>query len=159
MSAHDSLSTYLDDHLAGATAGVELAHRVVSSHEGRAEADVLRTVAAEIAEDREALIALRDGLGVQPSRWKAAAGWVGEKLTRAKLSDPVTGDADLTRLLQLETLSLGIAGKLALWQSLTSSMAGEPTAVDLDGLIRRAEQQRGVVEQCRLTAARAALTE
>ncbi len=33
----------------------------------------------------------------------------------------VTGDADLSRLLELETLSMGITGKADLWQSLTEA--------------------------------------
>lgn len=154
----DPLSTYLNDHLAGATAGVELAERVASWYAGRPAEASLRVVADAIAEDRQALIQLQSRLGFPPSSMKAAAGWVSEKVTRLKLRRRVTGDATLTRLMALETLSLGIAGKRALWESLKVSDGSARFGVDLDNLIERADQQRTEVERYRLDTATEAFT-
>ena len=158
MRTNRALSTYLDDHLAGATAGVELARRSLSSHEGTPAEGPLQTLAAEIADDRQTLIWVQQSLGFEQSTMKSAAGRIGEKITRFKLSQRITGDANLTRLLELETLSLGIAGKRALWQSLKSSIGANLQDVNFDDLIKRAERQRARVERYRLNAARAAFT-
>ena len=153
-----ALSTYLDDHLAGATVGVELAQRSLSSHEGTPAAGPLQTLADEIADDRQTLIWVQQRLGFEPSKMKTAAGRISEKITRFKLSQRITSDPNFTRLLELETLSLGIAGKRALWQSLQSSIGANLQDVDFEDLIKRAERQRARVERYRLDAARAAFT-
>ncbi len=55
-------------------------------------------------------------------------------------------------------LSLGIAGKVALWESLNRTVGASLQDVDFDRLITRAKRQRVVdVERPRLEAARAAL--
>jgi hypothetical protein len=55
----------------------------------------------------------------------------------------VTGDPNLSRLLELETLIMGVKGKLSLWESLRASVASGPAlaGVDLDALVRRADDQ------------------
>jgi hypothetical protein len=55
---------YLNDHLAGATAGTELAHRMARSHKDREEGSDLRGLAAEIGRDRAALLDMMASLGV-----------------------------------------------------------------------------------------------
>lgn len=155
MRTKRALSTYLDDHLTGATVGVELARRCVSSHEDTSAEASLQTLADEIADDRQTLIRVQQSLGFEPSTIKRAAGWIGEMITRFKLSERITGNANLTRLLELETLSLGIAGKRALWQSLRSSLGANLQDVSFEDLIKRAERQRARVERYRLDAARA----
>ena len=50
------LGIYLNDHLAGATAGTELARRMARSHRGQEESGPLNRLAAEIAQDRSALL-------------------------------------------------------------------------------------------------------
>ena len=61
--------------------------------------------------------------------------------------------------MELETLALGITGKLSLWEALTE-VAGEDARIDLGELKRlseRAERQRKEVWQVRQRAAREAL--
>ena len=74
------LGIYLNDHLAGATAGTELAHRTARSHsdDGKNGA-TLRRLAAEIAQDRAALLDIMTALGVKVRRYKVSAAWIGEK--------------------------------------------------------------------------------
>ena len=52
-------------------------------------------------------------------------GWTGEKLGRLKLNGQLLGYSPLSRLIELEGLMLGIAGKLAMWIAL-SSRSGRP---------------------------------
>ena len=58
-----------------------------------------------------------EDLGVRPSRSKDAAAWLGERLARLKPNGRVSRGTGYHELHELETLSLGIAGKLALWEA------------------------------------------
>ena len=112
------LQIYLSDHLAAATAGVALARRAARSNAGNATGDFLQRLAAEIEEDRATLRRVALNLGVSGSRPKEAVASLAEKLGRLKLNGQLRGSSPLTDALELEALSVGIAGKLALWQSL-----------------------------------------
>ena len=56
LSRHRMLGIYLNDHLAGATVGIELAHRMARSHQNRELEDTgdLQRIAVEISQDRAA---------------------------------------------------------------------------------------------------------
>src|SRR5947208_4594190 len=56
QSRQGLLGIYLNDHLAGATGGVELAHRMADSHHDPAQRMTLQRLAADIAHDRRALL-------------------------------------------------------------------------------------------------------
>jgi hypothetical protein len=153
------LSIYLQDHLAGATAGVNLAKRASKHNEGTPAGRRLEQVAHEIEADRDTLARFMAELGVRPSWTKNAAAWVAERLSRLKPNGRVNGDTSLLRMHELETLSLGIAGKQALWEALR--MAPESAAIadlDLDALHERARSQRERVELERMALARVALS-
>ena len=70
----------------------------------------------EIEEERETLERLMTQLGLKPSRPKVVAAWVVEKVGRLKLNGQVRGYSPLSRVLELESLAVGIAGKEALWK-------------------------------------------
>jgi hypothetical protein len=153
------LSIYLNDHLMGATVGVELARRAHGNNRGNEFDGSLAKLAQEIAEDRETLIELMDRLGIGRDRPKIAAGWVAEKAGRLKLNGSLRGYSPLSRMVELEGLSLGVEGKLAMWRVLKETVAedGRPAGIDLDALIERAMAQRQVLEELRGRAARIAL--
>ena len=139
----NSISIYLNDHLAGATAGVNLARRVDGA------------VATEIEEDRAALTAIMDRLGVRQDPVKVALGWAAIQAARLRFAAELIGHAPLTRLEQVEALALGVEGKLALWQALRRTQAADPrlAGVDLGELIARARLQRRRLERLRMDAA------
>jgi hypothetical protein len=143
----DPLAIYLNDHLAGSTAGVELARRAASSNAGNEYGDVLNGLAREIEEDRATLENLMDSLGVGRDRVKVAAAWLGEKAGRLKPNGRVLSYSPLSRLEEIEFLLLGVTGKLALWRALSEH-------IDLPELEARAESQRERLEALRLRAAR-----
>ena len=154
---HSPLSLYLQDHLAGATAGVNLARRCAATG-GRGESGrTLTGVASEIEEDRETLVRLMGDLGIRGSAGKNAGAWIAERLARLKPNGRLRGEPSMQRLHELEALSLGIAGKIGLWEALRS--APEVQAIDgldLTDLELRARSQRERVESERLASARAA---
>jgi hypothetical protein len=86
-------------------------------------------------------------------------GWLVEKLSELKLRLDDAGDGALRRLEALETVSLGIAGKQALWHALAAAAEDAPELNGLDyaRLGRPAEMQRAAVESLRLHAAKEAL--
>ena len=63
-SRYGVLGIYLNDHLAGATAGSELARRMARSHQEREEAAILKRLGVEIARDRTALLDIMAALGI-----------------------------------------------------------------------------------------------
>jgi hypothetical protein len=154
------LPIYLNDHLAGSTIGVELARRALRENRGNPFGEFLQGLEREIAEDRESLERLIARLGFAKSRVKPAAALVAERLGRLKLNGELRSYSPLSRLLELEGLSLGVEGKLALWRQLKEStdVADDATTPPLDELIRRAERQREGLEAHRLEAARLALS-
>jgi hypothetical protein len=155
----DRLSIYLNDHLAGSTAGLDLARRAASSNEGTPYGRVLAEVAEEIAEDREALVDMMDRLSVRHDRLKVAGAWAFEKLGRLKPNGSLFSYSPLSRLVEIEGLALGVDGKLSLWQSLKITHGDDPRlrGVDLDALIARARSQRQRLERQRRKAVKEAL--
>jgi hypothetical protein len=152
-----ALAIYLQDHLAGSTAGVALARRVAKRTEGTPAGQILAQVAEEIAADRTTLQELMEQLGISPSPIKNATAWLMERLARLKPNGRLRGQRALQELHELETLSLGIAGKQALWEALRAEPeAISPVSVDLDTLDARARSQRERVEMERIAFAHAA---
>lgn len=158
--AHTRLSTYLNDHLAGSSGGIELARRLVKANERTEYAPPLRRTASEIEEDIASLRDIMARMGVEEDRVKRSAAWAAEKAGRLKLNGQLLGYSPLSRLLELEGLMLGVSGKLALWVVLNEHFADDPrlAGVDLPSLIARAKDQRMRLERLRRQVAAEALT-
>ena len=161
MSAAEHLATYLNDHLGGAATGVEMARRLAEESRHEPDGPDLARIADAIAEDRETLRGLVEKLGASANPVKQAVGWVAEKAQRLGVSEILTRNAALTRMLQAETLSLGIEGKRNLWLALREVVATHPPLAELDlaALAERAREQRERVEAYRLAMARRAFSE
>ncbi|MGH2883806.1 MAG: hypothetical protein ACRDPA_14110 [Solirubrobacteraceae bacterium] len=93
-------------------------------------------------------------LNVRIDRIKVFGGWGVEKLGRLKFNGQVLGYSPLSRIVELEALSLGVHGKRALWRTLCEldliELSSAP--VPLADLIIRAEQQLAALESHRLDA-------
>ena len=162
MTLHDKrLSTYLNDHLAGATGGLELVKRTASSNEGTPYEEFLTRLVREIEEDRETLKAIMDRLDIDQNQLKVSLGWMAEKVGRLKLNDQLIGYSPLSRLVEFEGLMLGVTGKMALWRALQHVAGGDGRLAEFDfgALIARAEAHQTGLEELRLQAAHEALTE
>jgi hypothetical protein len=152
------LAIYLNDHLAGAALGVELARRLRSSNCGDAEmGEALARICGEIEADRETLIRLMGRLGVEPKSIKPALAKVGERLGRLKLNGQLRGNSPLSRVLELEILASGIGGKMQLWNALEQSFGETLDGFDFHALAERADRQGQQVEDLHLAAAQRAL--
>jgi hypothetical protein len=150
------LDVYLNDHLAGARFGSDLARRLARRMSGTS----INDLAEEIEEDRQTLQDVMDRLGTTRNPVKEAATWVAEKLSHVKLSGLTAGHRELSLFMALETLSLGVEGKASLWAALADVADNYPalSGVDLVALRERAAAQRRVLEAERAAAARRAFT-
>ena len=155
----DHLSTYLNDHLAGAVAALEMLPHVAEAHGDILDAEAIRRVEREVREDRSTLESLMQQLGVEHHPVRRAAGWLAERLTRLKMvaDDPAGGT--LRAFETIELISLGIEGKISLWMSLSAVAPGHSvlSTMNYSDLIARARNQRALLEPLHATAARAAL--
>ena len=157
---NEALAIYLNDHLAGSVAALELLGALEGEREGMADASVLARVRADIEEDREVLGRLMERLGIAASKPRQATAWVAEKLIDLKLRIDDPGHGALRRMQTLETVSMGIEGKRLLAVALIATAATDPALTEFEAdcalLGRRAEEQRAVVETLRIEAAREA---
>lgn len=152
------LATYLNDHLAGAVAALELLEHLEKTHAGAPVARALSELRTEIDADRDVLQSLMTQLHVTESKPRKAAAWLAERLASVKLRLDDSGDGSFRLFESLEVLSLGIEGKLGLWRTLAAVAPAQPDvdSLDYETLMLRAEEQRRRAEDMRLRAAQAA---
>jgi hypothetical protein len=146
------LAIYFNDHLAGATAGLELAKRIRGQNEGTELGAFMEGLVAEIDEDRQTLLEFMERIDAGQDRLKVAGGWITEKLGRLKLNGQLLGYSPLSRFIELEGLSLGIEGKRLMWVALLDTQPERFGADRLRELVARAERQREAVEEHRRAA-------
>jgi hypothetical protein len=153
-SGPELLGIYLNDHLAGATGGAELARRMAGSHKGD-PGGALQRFAAEVRQDRAALLEVMTALGIPVRSYKVCAAWIGEKAARLKLNGRLLARSPLSSLEELEMMRLGVEGKAAGWRTLRT-LAEIDARLDpgrLDELISRARCQADLLEELRVSAA------
>ena len=151
----ERLHIYLNDHLAGSVAAIELLEKVIEHHSEDRFGKIFRDWRGDIQADQETLRNLIQKLGFEESGIRKAGAWVAEKLSRIKVGHL---DDSASLLQALEALALGITGKRLLWRSLA---AITPNFAPLQGtdfgeLERRAQDQFEQVETLRLEMAREA---
>ena len=151
----ENLGTYLNDHVAGSVLALELLDHLIDLPEAP-DRKLLTHLRIEIQEDQDVLRQLLRSVGAKESTARKAAAWLTEKLGRAKLRIDETGSGELRMLEGLETLALGIQGKLALWRSLATLRDAVPPleTLDLARLEARALEQFERVDRLRLDAVR-----
>lgn len=153
----ESLASYLDDHLAGARGAIDLLEVMRDRHEGESLGRFTNELLQEIEEDRQLLRDLARKVGVESNVLKETGAWLGEKASRLKFRHG--GEDELGTFMALETVSLGILGKRALWKAL-SELSTEDTrlqGIDYARLIARAESQHARTDEVRLQHVHAAL--
>jgi predicted DNA-binding ribbon-helix-helix protein len=153
------LAIYIQDHLAGATLGVQLARRAASQNAGTVLGEKLGSVQNEIEQDRATLQSIMVALDISADRFKNTVAWAGEKAGRLKLNGRLTSYSPLSRVVELEGLIAGINGKRALWRSLRDLAEDDPRlqAAQLDELIARADRQLRALWSAHADASREAL--
>jgi hypothetical protein len=151
----ERLHTYLNDHLAGSVAAIELLDGVIEHHSEDRITKIFRDLRDEIQDDQETLRNLIRKLGAKESAMRKAGAWLAEKFSRIKIGD---ADDSVELLQALEALALGITGKQLLWRSLVAVAPDYPAlqGTDFSELGKRAQDQFERVETLRLEMAREA---
>lgn len=158
--AEKAMDVYLNDHLAGAMLGSDLAAQIRDQNENTPLGDVMRALAPQIEEDRQTLIGLMQQMDISRNPIKQAGAWVAEKASSVKFGGLTSGEPELGTFMAVESLTLGVKGKLSLWRAL-AEVADQHRAiasVDLDELIHRAQTQYDLLERERLAAGTRALS-
>lgn len=153
----DPLAIYLHDHLGAANFAIELLEKWCDDL-GRPEmAAWARPLRDEIDADRETLRQMIVRVGEPPHTFKEKLGWLGEKLSRAKLSQ--IDSPEFAHFEGLEILALGILGKVSLWETLQLLSAADSrlTSFDYGWLLACARRQHAAVESRRRDLIPAAL--
>ena len=158
--ADKALDVYLNDHLAGAMLGSDLAEQIKARNQGTALGELMGSLAPQIEEDRRTLIRLMDRLDSAENPVKQATTWVAEKASRVKFSGLTSGEPELGGFMALEALTLGVQGKRSMWLALKEVRGHyEPLAsINLDELIERAQAQSDALDVAHLAACRRALS-
>ena len=155
MPTNDPLAIYLHDHLAGSKVAIDLLRALRDQHAGEALGQFAAELLVEIEADRVVLRELVERAGAgRSNRVKEGLAWLSEKVIRVKLHR--RAGRGLGTFQMLETLALGILGKLTLWQALEAIATADSRlrSVDFDHLTARAQAQHDQVEERRLEAAR-----
>jgi hypothetical protein len=153
----DNLATYLNDHLAGATTGRELAKRARSNNRGTQFEPTLQWLVEQLVADRATLLDIMRAVGAPQDHLKKLAAFALERAGRLKLNNSLFSYSPLSRLVEFEGLLVGVTGKVAGWQSLQQLDDKRLAAFDLEALVQRGNEQRERIEEQRREAARIAL--
>jgi hypothetical protein len=154
-----TLCSYLEGHLAGATAGVRLFEAARSSWAGSRHEEVLAALAAEISAERQELLDVLHALGYRRSTVKLVLAHLAAQVSRINPINLRRSGTTSGAQLELETLQSAVRGKECLWESLLVLQQHAPDGVPLSTgrlqtLLRRArEQQQEVAHIMRETTA------
>jgi hypothetical protein len=147
----DAIKSYLNDHQAGSIAGLELAKSLAKDHPGD---EFLSKMAKDVEADQDTLERLMEKFGTSGNPAKQAGAYVMEKVGTTLGA----ADDDLGFLRKLETLTMGVKGKLCLWEALTEVSEADQRleGFNFDRLTAGAKSQLDGLERERLKAARKA---
>lgn len=157
---NENLNAYLNDHLAGSVAAMEMIEHWSAAETDPSVRMFLDALLTDIQADQQTLRQVLQSAGGCESTLKKSSAWISEKLGRLKMA--VTGSSPQAwgfyRLEQFDLLVAGVCGKQALWDALAAACAGDERLARFNWqeLARRAREQIDRIERHRLTAARLA---
>jgi len=156
--ARPTLNTYLNDHLSGATAAIEIIRHLSEQDDDQELTMFASDLKAKIEDDKKILVRLIDQTGVGRGWIKVLLAWCAGVLSKLKLGPKFAGK--LGTFEALETLSIGVWGKRALWRALQRLKESGDTTMNefkFDQLISQAESQFQDVETWRMNYCQRAL--
>lgn len=136
-----ALAIYLQDHHAGAQAGLALARRAAANQAATSAGPVLGRLIEDIEQDEAALEQVMDQVGARPSPLKRFGAIVLERAGRFKANGQLLGDSPLSPVIELEGLLSGIKSKQHVWMLLRDTVGLRLSGVDAQHMIDRADDQ------------------
>lgn len=157
-SPDERLRIYLNDHLAGATAGLALAKRIRDRNTGPV-GQTFAELVPDLEGDSQTLRDIIASMEFADSGVKQKLADILERVGRLKLNGQILGYSLLSRMEELEAMSLGIEGKVKMWSALATIADRRPqlSKFDFEKLGVQARLQHDRVEALRIDAAREAL--
>lgn len=145
------LAIYLNDHVAGATVGVQRVRRMASVYEGTVAGTVVAPLVHELEQEREWLLGCLHGLDIPVRTYKVVGASVAERVGRLKLNGRVRSASPLSALLEVELLRGAVTGKQSGWQTLLAleadlGLTAEQVAT-LHDMVRQADEQVGALTE------------
>ncbi|AWH94214.1 DUF892 family protein [Dietzia psychralcaliphila] len=149
--ATELLHTYMQDHHAGAAAGVDLFRRVAKEHDDPEIRAVLSRIGDETEEDLRNLEELMTLVGTAPSALKDLPARAAEKLGQLKPNQRFAQRSPLSNLLEVEALTIAVRGKELGFRALLDIDDPRLPRPTLEALVERALEHGGQLEKLRLT--------
>ncbi|MEV7960863.1 hypothetical protein [Oerskovia paurometabola] len=139
------LAIYLNDHVAGATVGVQRVRRMAKVYDGTVVGTAVAPLVPQLEQEREWLLGCLRHLDIAVRRYKVVGASLAERVGRLKLNGHVRTTSPLSALLEVELLRGAVTGKASGWQTLLAQgrdlgLTPEQVA-DLDGLVAQADGQ------------------
>lgn len=140
----------MQDHHAGAAAGIDMFRRVAEDHQDLHTREVVALIGDETVEDLKSLEELMTLVGTSPSLIKDLPAKAAEKFGRLKPNQRIAERSPLSDLLELEALTIAVTGKTLGFKALLD--IGDPRLprATLQKLVERAEDHGRDLETLRL---------
>lgn len=152
-----ALKCYLTDHLAGAALAISILKALRACYGDTEVGLFARDLLRDVAADEAVLIELNRGIAGNTGGWKRGIARFFSRLGARKFVRQKP--APFGAFEAMETLVVGIRGKLALWTALRSLDEPRFAGTDFDELARRATAQHAAAESMRLVLAARAFTD
>lgn len=153
----NNLAQYLDNHLAGSVAGIDLVKTMISEQRGTNVAIFLEKLLQELQDDQDVVRRALKELGQKETKVKGMGAWALEKLAFS----PLTGlayNSELRPVVELEAILLATLGRRGMWLLLERFHDRYPclSFTDFGMLRQRADRQAEELERYREEAAASA---
>lgn len=148
--ATEMLHTYMQDHHAGAAAGIDLFRRVAEDHEDPETREIVARIGDETVDDLKILEELMTLVGTSPSMLKDLPAKAAEKFGQLKPNRRAAERSPLSDLVELEALTLAVTGKTLGFKALLDIDHPRLPRPTLEKLVERAEQHGRELEKLRL---------
>lgn len=146
---------YLNDHLAAMTAGLELAYRAFRAERDPGLRAILADAAADMEDQRTALLRVMDRTGVPVRRYKVFLARAAERVGRFKPNGHLRQRSPLSGLVEAEGLRAAVEMNFACWRTIRDVSTHDPRldGEQVDLVLGRAEHQVCALEQYRIRTA------
>ncbi|GLB65083.1 hypothetical protein NCCP2495_29630 [Dietzia sp. NCCP-2495] len=148
--ATEMLHTYMQDHHAGAAAGIDLFRRVAEDHGDPETRKIVSRIGDDTEDDLKILEELMTLAGTSPSMLKDLPAKAAEKFGQLKPNRRAAERSPLSDLVELEALTLAVTGKTLGLKALLDIDDPRLPRPTLEKLVERADQHGRELEKLRL---------
>lgn len=145
------ITTYLQDHHMGSSAGTSLFDRVAANHSDPEIAEAVKRIGAQTDEDQKELEQIMEAFDVSPAVIKALPAKIGEFASRFKPDERFGERSPLKDFMELEMLVGAVYMKSLSWRALMELDDPRIDKAQVTRLYERAIAQRDELEAMRMS--------